>query len=143
MRACLPGSGALMNARSCARLFAMLAGHGELDGVRLLSDWRVRLFHAPRPPVDWDLTLGAPHRGSVAGFWLKGTANMAPIGNSPCAFGHPGAGGSVAWADPEQQFAMAIFHNRMFGGGSTGTRGDGRAFVLIAEAAREALGVTG
>ena len=141
--ACLPGSGALMNARSGARLFAMLAGRGTLDGVRLLSASRVSTFHAPRPPVDWDMTLGAPHRGSVAGFWLRGTPNMAPVGTNPCVFGHPGFGGSVGWADPEEDFAMAIFHNRLYGGGSSGKRGDGRALVMIAEAARRALGVIG
>lgn len=142
-QACLPGAGALMTASSCARMFAMLAGRGELDGVRLLSTSRVGTFHAPRPYVDWDMVLGAPHRASIAGYWLRGTPNMAPVGSNPCVFGHPGFGGSVGWADPEEDFAMAIFHNRLFGGGSAGKRGDGRALVLIAEAARKTLGVKG
>src|SRR5579885_1523312 len=48
-RACIPGAGGIMNARGVARMFAMLANEGELDGVRLLSPQRVRAFSSPRP----------------------------------------------------------------------------------------------
>ncbi len=40
-RAVIPAAGAIMNARSLARHYAMLAGGGELDKVRLLSQERV------------------------------------------------------------------------------------------------------
>ncbi len=40
-RAMIPGAGAIVNARSLARHYAMLAGGGELDGVRLLQQERV------------------------------------------------------------------------------------------------------
>src|SRR5258705_6022246 len=39
--------------RSAARFFAMLAQGGELDGVRLLSEERVRWFSVPRPPCEY------------------------------------------------------------------------------------------
>jgi len=143
MQACLPGSGALMNARSCARFYSMLAELGALDGVRLLSEARVRTFHVLRPPVDWDLTLGKPHAGTVGGFWQSGTPNMAVVGTSPRAYGHPGFGGSVGWNDPDHRFSMAILHNRLFGGESAGSVRDGRSFVMIAEAARKELGIRG
>src|SRR5207248_9702850 len=51
-RACLPGAGGIMNARSAARFFAMLAQGGALDGVRLLSEELVRWFSVPRPPCE-------------------------------------------------------------------------------------------
>ena len=41
-----------MNARSAVRLFALLANGGALDGVRLLSEERMRLFSVPRPDTD-------------------------------------------------------------------------------------------
>src|SRR5262249_45758634 len=71
-RACLPGAGGIMNARSAARFFAMLAQGGELDGVRLLSEERVRWFSVPRPPCDYDYVQGVPHNGSIGGVPLLG-----------------------------------------------------------------------
>src|SRR5262249_33306684 len=69
-RACLPGAGGIMNARSAAKFFAMLAQGGALHGVRLLSEERVRLFSVPRPPCDYDYVQGVPHHGSIGGFHL-------------------------------------------------------------------------
>jgi len=89
-----------------------------LDGVRLLSAERVRHFSDPRP--DWeqpDDVHGIPLRIG-AGFWTGGNlhpANLARlIGNNTRAIGHPGAGGSLAWADPDAKLAVSISHNRMF-----------------------------
>ena len=48
-QACIPGAQGIMNARSQARFYAMLANGGELDGARLLSEERVWTFHIPRP----------------------------------------------------------------------------------------------
>ena len=137
-RACLPGAGVIMNARSGARFFSMLANGGELDGVRILSEERVRLFNVPRPPCDYDLTFGLPHAGSIAGFHIAGSRNMAAAGNAPRVFGHPGAGGSVGWADPESRLAVTITHNRMFD-----LPLEENPLAPIGKAVREALGVPG
>ena len=51
-RACIPGAGGIMNARSEARFFAMLANGGELNGVRLLSSERIRSFSTLRSNPD-------------------------------------------------------------------------------------------
>jgi len=117
-RACIPGAGGMATARDMARFFAMLAGGGALDGVRLLSAERVARFSDPRP--DWetpDDVQGIPVRLG-AGFWTGGNthpANLARlIGENTRAIGHPGAGGSLAWADPDAKLAVSIAHNRMF-----------------------------
>jgi len=49
-----------------------------------------------------------------AGF-MKGarTATRRIFGRSPSAFGHPGAGGSHAFADPEHKMAFAYVMNQM------------------------------
>ena len=41
-QAAIPGSGGIMSARGLARHYAMLANWGELDGVRVLPEARVR-----------------------------------------------------------------------------------------------------
>lgn len=138
-RSCLPGAGGIMNARSEARFFAMLAGSGALDGVRLLSEERVRWFSVPRPPCDYDPVAGVPHRIGIGGFHLPGKANMAPVGRNSRTFGHPGAGGSVGWADPDTRLAVAITHNRMF----SATTPEENPLAPIGQAVREALGVPG
>lgn len=148
-RACIPGAGGIMNARSEARFFAMLAQGGELDGVRLLSEARVRLFSIPGPPCDYDYVHSAPHNASIGGFHLVAPIcdgappiQMAAAGSNPRTFGHPGAGGSVGWVDPDTRLAVAITHNRMFRVHSASTPEE-NPLVPIGQAVRKALGVPG
>ena len=136
-RACIPGSNGIMNARSEARFWAMLANGGELDRVRLLSEERVRSFSVRRPPCDYDMVLGAPHKGTIGGFHMAGSRGMGPAGNNPRTFGHNAAGGSVGWADPDARLGVAITHNRMFHHGPP----EENPLVPIGHAVREALGV--
>ncbi len=115
---CIPGAGGLATARDMARFFAMLANGGALGGVRLLPEALVRTFSEVRPDADQpDDVHGIPLRIG-AGFWLGGNTQPAnlgrQIGNNPRAIGHPGAGGSIAWADPDKRIAVSIAHNRMF-----------------------------
>src|SRR2546427_4432227 len=105
-RACLPGAGGIMNARSAAKFFAMLAQGGELNGVRLLSEERVRLFSVPRPPCDYDYVQGVPHNGSIGGFHLVASIgdaapppSMVAAGEKPRIFWPPRAGGAVGLGD--------------------------------------------
>lgn len=110
-RACVGGVGGIFNARDEARFWAMLAGGGELDGVRLLSASRVANFSNVRDNGDEPdpVMFGMPIPISIGGYWLGG-----PRVSSPRAIWHPGAGGSIGWADPDQNLAVAICHNRMF-----------------------------
>ena len=117
-RGCIPGAHGIMNARSSVRLFAMLANGGELDGVRLLSEERVNTFSTPRPNTEQpDTTLGMPIRMGTAGLWLGGMKDdnfpFRLAGLNPRTMFHPGAGGAIAWADPDTRLAVAICHNRM------------------------------
>ena len=110
-RASIPGVGGIFTARSEARFWAMLAQGGELDGVRLLSADRVRTFSSIRDNGDEPdpVMFGTPIPISVGGYWLGGHRVT-----SDRAIWHPGAGGSIGWADPDNQLAVAICHNRMF-----------------------------
>jgi CubicO group peptidase (beta-lactamase class C family) len=116
-RACIPGAGGIMNARSEARFFAMLASGGQFGGVRLLSEERIRSFSAPRKnPDEVDRVLERVLNLGIGGFHLGGESPPAPpvIGSNPHTISHPGAGGSIGWADPDAHLAVGICHNRMF-----------------------------
>jgi CubicO group peptidase (beta-lactamase class C family) len=116
-RACIPGAGGIMNARGEARFFAMLANGGRLGSVRLLSEERVRSFSIPRSnPGEIDQVLARVLNLGISGFHLGGESPPAPpvIGNNPHTISHPGAGGSIGWADPDARLAVGICHNRMF-----------------------------
>ncbi|MEP7349552.1 MAG: serine hydrolase domain-containing protein [Sphingorhabdus sp.] len=110
-RACIPGVGGIFSARDQARFWAMLAEGGTLDGVRLLSSDRVAGFSSLRDNGDEPdpVMFGAPIPISVGGYWLGGHRV-----SSDRAIWHPGAGGSIGWADPDNRLAVAICHNRMF-----------------------------
>ena len=110
-RGCIPGAHGIMNARSSARLFAMLANGGELNGVRLLSEDRVKTFSTPRPDTDQpDSVLGMAIRMGTAGLWVGGVKDpkypFRLAGLNPHTVFHPGAGGAIAWADPDARWRL-------------------------------------
>ncbi|MCW4040713.1 MAG: serine hydrolase [Candidatus Bathyarchaeota archaeon] len=73
------------------------------------------------------------------GFFLGGVVNgiFGPIGPHATAFGHGGAGGSIGFADPEAQLAIAVTLNKMeFAAPSQGRAQD------ICDLIRQELGVT-
>jgi CubicO group peptidase (beta-lactamase class C family) len=114
-RACIPGVGGIMTARSAARFFALLAGEGELDGVRLLPAERLRQAARPRDVVDQpDLVFfGAPVPVSLGGYWLGGPNPPVAAAMDRHVLCHPGMGGSIGFADPQRGLAFAFCHNRL------------------------------
>jgi CubicO group peptidase (beta-lactamase class C family) len=140
-RACIPGAGGIMNARSEARFFAMLANGGELDGVRLLSEDRVRSLTVPRANRDEiDATFGSPLNLGIGALHLGGESppSVPVIGRNPHTICHHGAGGSVGWADTDAHLAVAICHNRMFDVPAPA----GNPLQPVGDAVRQALGVS-
>jgi len=110
-RACLAGVGGIFNARDEARFWAMLAGGGEIDGVRLL-----RPIWSPASPIS-ATTVTSPIRSCSACRYRSASAATGSVVTASTVrarSGTPGAGGSIGWADPDQDLAVAICHNRMF-----------------------------
>ena len=115
--AVVPGAGGIANARSVARLFAMLAGKGSLGGHRILSEERLMACTQPRPnPHQLDPVLDQVPWIGAGGYWLGGETPPAEpvIGTGAHTLASNGAGGSIAWADLDTGLAVAICHNRMF-----------------------------
>lgn len=111
-----PSAGVIATAGAVARIFALLAEGGELDGVRLVSKERVQGFTAPRDGAhDPDMVIAMPVWFGKAGFWLGGEPGSSDplIGDHRELIYSPGAGGSIAWADLRRHVAVAICHNNM------------------------------
>ena len=104
----IPAANGITNARSLARIYA--ATIGEVDGVRLLAPETVDTARVTvTPPNEPDTCLIMPTTFGM-GFMTHG--QFTPYAG-PGSFGHPGAGGSVAFAQPERELAFAYVMNRM------------------------------
>jgi CubicO group peptidase (beta-lactamase class C family) len=110
--ACLPGTGAIGTTRAYARLMAMIAGGGEMDGVRLLSEESAGRFIVPRTH-SYESDGSLPYLPPVGqyGLWVGGTPE---IGLSPSIAFMPGVGG-IVWADLATGLGGAIHHNLLPG----------------------------
>lgn len=120
-KACLPSGNGHFTARALARMYAALANGGAIDGVRLVAPERIAGMQALQTDAV-DVVLGNPIR-KAAGFFLGNEVSgvHGPMGPRTTAFGHPGAGGSVAFCDPEAGLAVAVTLNKMAGGGPGGS----------------------
>lgn len=136
-RAEVAGVGGIFTARSQARFWAMLAGGGALDGVRLLSKALVATLNTPRAHSEEPdpVMFGFPIPITIGGYWFGGDHPPVCSVKNPRAICHPGQGGSIGWADPDAELAVAICHNRLF---NPGTRAED-AILGIADAVRSAL----
>ncbi len=119
LQAGLPALGGVGSARSLAKFYQILAHDGTLDGVRLLPAGVVR-FSRTLLTAGSDKTLMIP-TAFTAGFMSdpldgKGEKIRSLFGPSLKAFGQPGAGGSHAFADPENGLSFAYVMNQMEAG---------------------------
>jgi CubicO group peptidase (beta-lactamase class C family) len=108
-----PSFGGIGNPRSLARFYAHLAAGGIFRG-----SWRESLTR--RSSNGPDLVLCQPAAFS-AGFMMDplddlGEKIRSALGPHPDAFGHPGAGGSLGFADPANGIGFAYVMNRMENG---------------------------
>ena len=119
----IPAGNGHGDARSLARLYGALACGGTLDGVQVLSREAIARARTEQA-FGKDAVLGFPMRFGL-GFMLR--HDMLPLGPNNDTFGHAGAGGSIAFADPVARIGFAYVMNQMQGG----TTGDPRGFRLI------------
>jgi CubicO group peptidase (beta-lactamase class C family) len=104
--------GGIGSASSLAKFYAMLAAGGELDGRRFFKAETLRQMSTTRAS-GMDLIFQIPTAFS-AGFMQDPPETPRRIfGPEPEAFGHPGAGGSHAFADPANGLAFAYVMNQM------------------------------
>jgi CubicO group peptidase (beta-lactamase class C family) len=104
--------GGIGSASSLAKFYAVLANNGRLQDRRFFSRETLALMTTTTSEGP-DRVFQIPTAFS-AGFMkdLPDTARRI-FGPSTLAFGHPGAGGSHAFADPENGIAFAYVMNQM------------------------------
>ena len=113
-QASLPAFGGIGTAHALGKFYAMLANGGALEGMRFfdsIAPMTTTLVDGP------DQVLLRP-TAFAAGFMHdpldeNGHKLRSLFGPSPQAFGQPGAGGSHAFADPENNLAFAYVMNQM------------------------------
>jgi CubicO group peptidase (beta-lactamase class C family) len=110
-RAEIPGANGHGDARALARVYGALAGGGRIDGVHVLSAEGVARCHAELSHGP-DLVLQVSTRFGH-GFMLPQDRADARIGDGTRTFGHPGAGGSLGFADPDTGVGFGYVMNRM------------------------------
>ena len=119
LQAGLPALGGVGSASALARFYQVLAQKGQLDGVQAL----------PKPVIQAAITLQVSGgdrsfmmpTAFTAGFMrdpigTDGQKKRGLFGPSHSAFGQPGAGGSHAFADPENGLSFAYIMNQMEAG---------------------------
>lgn len=105
-----PAANGVTDARSLAKMYGLLANGGEIGGVRLTTDASI----AAQSAQQWrgtDATLGDEKRYS-SGYMLAGTPAES-FGPNPDAFGHPGMGGSLGFADSKTGIGFGYVMNHM------------------------------
>ncbi len=113
-----PAGGATSTARALARLWAVSAAGGELDGVRVLSPESVRrwgrvetndpdllMAEIPVPRLLARAASGVPRTlGYLGNGPMPGLGHR--FGPNPAAFGAEGLGGQYAFCDPDSNVAV-------------------------------------
>lgn len=111
-QACLPSGNGHFTARALAKMYGALANGGEVDGVQIVPPTRIP--HMQRLMTeDVDRVLMAPIPKGIGFMFGGSSAGVSPTGPRRGAFGHPGAGGSTAFCDPEVGLSVAICINKM------------------------------
>jgi CubicO group peptidase (beta-lactamase class C family) len=130
LQAQMPSSNGVGDARSLARFYCALTG--EVDGVSLLGPEQLakaceQQVRGPDAVIFHETCFGL-------GYALQ--PSLAP-GAGPRCFGHPGAGGALAFADPDAQLGFAYVMNAM----QFNMEGDPRSMALV-KATYDCLGAT-
>jgi len=123
----IPAANGTATARSLAKMYAALSVGGELEGVRIVSPESIARFSAdvirlpdltltelrlPVPGLGW--VLSRPVRRSLGYILNPSLRGERPrFGPNPDAFGHDGAGGQIAFCDPDGRVAVGFLRSEL------------------------------
>ena len=122
-------AGGVTNARGLAGMYAPLANGGSLNGIHLVTQDDIARMTAVSSASALDATLLAPTRFGL-GYAKTWDNRHEPsctkddsIILSESAFGHPGSGGFLGFADPEAKMSFGYTLNKMGNGLGLNERG--------------------
>ena len=104
--------GGIGSASALAKFYFMLANGGKLDGQTFFSEETIAWMTTTLAD-GIDRVFQIPTAFSAGFMKDPRNARRRLFGRSPVAFGHPGAGGSHAFADPENRISFAYVMNQM------------------------------
>jgi CubicO group peptidase (beta-lactamase class C family) len=122
-RAQLPAANGHATARALAQVYGALSRGGEIGGVRVIAPEALSRFSEEQSSGP-DAVLLISTRFSLGFMMSLPGASMGPGARS---FGHPGAGGSLGFADPDAKIGFGYIMNQM----NAGILIDQRATALI------------
>lgn len=136
----IPASGGIASARGLARLYAPLSRDGAVDDVRLLQPSSLHAMRKIRAASDCDQILRVPTTFTLGfsktwGSRRLGSGQHVILGKD--AFGTPGLGGSIGFADAAARMSFGYVMNRHGSGVGLNERGQG-----LIDAAYRSLGFT-
>jgi CubicO group peptidase (beta-lactamase class C family) len=104
--------GGIGSASALAKFYAMLANAGEMNGRKFFTSDTIRLMKTTVSD-GLDRVFEIPTAFSAGLMKDAADAERKRSGPSSNAFGHPGAGGSHAFADPDNKISFAYVMNQM------------------------------
>ena len=124
----IPAAGGIATARGLARLYAPLSRDGEVDGVRLVRPSALHGMREVRSASDCDVLLRIPTTFTLGfskswGNRRLGSGQHVIMGRN--AFGTPGMGGSIGFADTDARLSFGYVMNRHGSGVGLNERGQG------------------
>jgi len=121
------GVNGIADARSLARAYGVLAGDGHWGARQVIDPATITVFAEPQ--LTFIDTTTAERKTQSVGY----LGNLPlPLDGWGSAHGHTGAGGSIAWADPESGISFAFVTNWL-------QSGDDRRAAQLARAVRSSL----
>jgi len=104
--------GGIGSASALAKFYAMLSNGGEIGGRRFFGNNSINLMTTTISD-GLDRVFEIPTAFSAGLMKDSASVRRKIFGPSTNAFGHPGAGGSHAFADPENKISFAYVMNQM------------------------------
>jgi CubicO group peptidase (beta-lactamase class C family) len=102
----VPAANGVVTGRGLAKMYAVLANDGRIDGKKYLSKELVRGL-AGTAGTKW------PDANMVVPMPFHLGYHESPVPGLIRGFGHVGLGGTLGWADPEAGSSFGFVHNRL------------------------------
>ena len=110
MSSCIPSISGAFTARSLAKLYAALERGGEVGGVRIFEETTVEDPSGTVQNDRQDLVIILAPKWRLG--YMSGGDAIPVLGPNNESYGHVGAGGTFAAADPKAEVSFALVYDQ-------------------------------